>query len=101
VLTISRKCRLTCGNADPARWSTLADFGLERISCGIPAESVRMRPRGVVGSNSSTLPEGRPQPVQVALCLPPRVLLLLEQRFGLLENESERPALTPRGVPDR
>lgn len=41
MLTISRKCRLTYGNVDPARWSTLADFGLERISCGIlrnPAE---------------------------------------------------------------
>lgn len=39
VLIISRKCRLTCRNADSARWSTLTDFGLERISCGIPAES--------------------------------------------------------------
>ena len=57
--------------------------------------------RGVVGSNSRTLPEGRRQPVQVALCLPSRDLLLLEQCFGLLEDESERPALTPCGVPDR
>jgi len=35
----SEKRGLTCGNVDSGGWAKLADFGLERISCGIPAES--------------------------------------------------------------
>ena len=37
----SGKHGLTCANADFDRRSMMADFGLERISCGIPAESGR------------------------------------------------------------
>lgn len=38
VLINSEKHGLTCANADFERRSMMADFGLERISRGIPAE---------------------------------------------------------------
>jgi len=38
VSVISGKYGLTCENVDSGGWVKSADFGLERISCGIPAE---------------------------------------------------------------
>ena len=66
VSVISGKYSLTCGNVDSDGWAKSADFGPERISCGIPAES-RGAPSSVEDDREHAIVDQSPREARASL----------------------------------
>ena len=66
VLVNSGKHGLTCKNVDSGSWAKSADFGLEGISCGIPAES-RGAPSSVEDDREHAIVDQSPREARASL----------------------------------